>query len=83
MPSGYYCPRCHSENIILYSDHIECSQCGLNFSIESLETDINDENILAEQELHDFLDAFKELKDEERRKKFFDSLKDDLLDEDD
>ena len=71
MPSGYYCPRCQSHRIITYSDHIECLNCGLSFSIESLLTDIENENnidkdnILAEEELHGILDAFSE---EERKK---------------
>ena len=65
MPSEYYCPRCQSEEIIEYEDHFECMQCGLNFSIEALDDDIEDENILAEEELQGFTDAF----DEEERKK--------------
>lgn len=65
MPSEYYCPRCQSEELIEYDDHIECLQCGMEFSIRSLEEDIEDENILAEEELQGVTDAF----DEEERKK--------------
>ena len=65
MPSEYYCPRCQSEEVIVYDDHIECLQCGLDFSIETMESDIEEENILAEEELQGVADAF----DEEERKK--------------
>ena len=65
MPSEYYCPRCQSEEVIVYDDHIECLQCGLDFSIETLESDIGKDNIIAEEELKGFADAF----DEEERKK--------------
>jgi len=50
----------------------------MNFFIEDLESDIEDENILAEEDLSGVVDAFDELKDEETRKKFFKSLKDDI-----
>jgi len=65
MPSEYYCPHCNSKEVIEYDDHIECLLCGLEFSIESLESDIEEENILAEEELQGVADAF----DEEERKK--------------
>jgi DNA-directed RNA polymerase subunit RPC12/RpoP len=81
MPSEYYCPRCKSEDVIYYDDHIKCSQCHLSFFIKNLESDIEDENILSEQESSGVVDAFPELKDEETRKKFYKSLAEDLLDE--
>jgi len=71
MPSEYYCPRCQSHEIIVYQDHIECIDCGLNFPFENLLADIetenaiDKENILAEEEVHGILDAFTE---EERRR---------------
>lgn len=65
MPSEYYCPRCQSEDVIVYDDHIECTNCELTFSIESIESDIDDEDILAEEELQGVADAFNE---EERRR---------------
>ncbi len=65
MPSEYCCPRCQSEEVIEYDDHIECLQCGLDFSIESLQSDIDKKNIIAEEELKGVVDAF----DEEERKK--------------
>lgn len=73
MPSEYYCPRCQSENVIVYDDYIECTDCRLNFSIENIESDIDDDGILAEEELHGFAKAF----DEEERKKLEEILKDD------
>ena len=72
MPSGYYCPRCHSHEIIVYQDHIECTDCRLSFSIETLLTDIEDENILAEEELQGISKAFSE----EERKKLQEVFKD-------
>ncbi len=83
MSSGYYCPRCHSSKILAYNDHIECLDCHLNFSIEDLESDIEDDNILAEEEKSGVLDAFKdEFKDEETMRKFVNSLSEDLLEDD-
>jgi len=84
MPSGYYCPRCKSNKILIQNDYIECLECNFRFSIEDLESDIEDENILAEEEKSAVLDAFKdEFKDEESMRKFVNSLSKDLLDEDD
>ena len=71
MPSEYYCPNCRSEDVIVYDKHIECPHCNLHFSIEDLESDIDDENILSKQELQGIADSFEELKDEENREKFF------------
>lgn len=71
IPSGYYCPRCQSHEIIVYQDHIECTDCKLNFPIENLLADIetenaiDKENILAEEELHGVLGTF--TKEERRR----------------
>ena len=73
MPSEYHCPRCQSEDVIVYDDHIECTDCRLTFSIETIESDIEDENILAEEELHGLAKAF----DEEERKRLEGILKDD------
>jgi len=74
MPTDYYCPRCKSENVSVFETHIECSECGSSFSIESIESDIDEENILAEEELDAFACAF----DEEERKKIINSLDDDF-----
>ncbi|MFX1500752.1 MAG: hypothetical protein ACFFDH_07285 [Promethearchaeota archaeon] len=73
MPSEFYCPRCQSEEYIEYEDHIECLRCGLEFSKESLEMDIDIEDIAAEEELQGFFNGF----DEEERKKLEKILKED------
>jgi len=83
MPSEYHCPRCKSEKVIVYDDHIECTQCGLRFFIKDIESDIDEENLLSEQEKKDIIDGFDELKDEETRRKFLKSLDEDLKDLDD
>jgi len=80
MPSEYYCPNCKSENVIVYDDHIECNDCGMSFSREILDSDMDDESILSEQELKGFIDTFDELKDEETRRRFLKSLDEDLTD---
>lgn len=63
VPQDCYCPRCQSENIIIYDDFIECADCGLIFSKETLLSDVDDDNILGEEELHGFSNSFS---DEER-----------------
>ncbi|MFX0034254.1 MAG: hypothetical protein ACFE9I_01275 [Candidatus Hermodarchaeota archaeon] len=78
MPSEYYCPRCQSDNIIEYDDYIECQECGRIFFKEDLDSDIEDEDILSEDELEGFMDAFEELKDKNTRKEFFRSLEKDF-----
>ncbi|MFX1469938.1 MAG: hypothetical protein ACFFB8_14890 [Promethearchaeota archaeon] len=78
MPQKYHCPQCKSENIIEYEDFLECTQCGLTFFKETLDRNIDDEDVLAEEDLHEFVDTFNELKDEKTRKRFFKSLKKDL-----
>ena len=84
MPSGYYCPRCKSNKILVHNDHIECLDCNFRFCIEDLESDIEEENMLAEEEKSAVLDAFKdEFEDKESMRKFINSLSEDLLDEDD
>lgn len=80
MPSEYYCPRCQSENVIIYDDLIECKDCGGLFSREILESGINDESVLAEQELKGIYDSFDEFKDEETQRRFLKSLDEDLKD---
>jgi len=78
MPSEYQCPSCHSKDTIDHGDFIECCRCGREFYKEFLDSDIDEENISSIQELHGFVDSFEEFKDEKKRKKFLDSLDDDL-----
>ena len=74
MPTEYYCPRCKSENVFVFDSHIECAECGSSLLIEDIESDIDEENILAEEEKDAFADAF----DEEERKKIIKFLDDDF-----
>jgi len=74
MPSEYYCLKCKSEEVFVYDDHIECAQCGSSFFIEDIESDIDEENLLSEQGLKGFADAF----DDEERKKMEKFLEDDF-----
>jgi len=69
MPSVNRCPACDSEDIIDYGDLIECGRCGLEFFKESIESDIDEENLLSEQELKAFAKAF----DDEEKKKLLGS----------
>ncbi len=84
MKTNYYCPRCHTTKISEYEDTFECTKCRDNngFPLEFEKKSIGkvpDEEILALREQGSFLDAFEELKDSEKRKKFFESLSDDDL----
>ena len=77
MPVIKCCPRCKSRDIVDHEDYITCLKCNLDFFKEFL-GEINDENILAKQELEGFMDAFKdELKEKKKRKKFLKSLEKD------
>ncbi|MBA7610407.1 hypothetical protein ES703_17615 [subsurface metagenome] len=74
MPTEYHCPRCKSENVFVFDSHIECAECGSSFFIADIESDIDEENILTEEELDAIAGAF----DEEERKKIINSLDDDF-----
>ena len=82
MKTNYYCPRCHTTKISEYEETFECTKCRDNngFPLEFEKKSIGntpDEEILALREQRSFLDAFEELKDSEKRKKFIVSLSDD------
>lgn len=84
MKTNYYCPRCHSTEISEYEDTFECTKCRDNngFPLEFEKNDIGkipDDEILARREVASFTGIFEELKDSEKRKKFFKSLSDDDL----
>lgn len=84
MKPSYYCPRCHTTEISEYEDTFECTKCkdnnGLPLEFEKkIIGKIPDDEILALREQGAFVDTFEELKDSEKRKKFFDSLMDDDL----
>ncbi len=73
---NYYCPRCNSTEIIDHGDYIECLECHLDFFTNFI-GEINDENILAEQELKGVIDSFEGLKDKKIRKEFLKSIEND------
>jgi hypothetical protein len=81
MPSEIRCPNCHSGEFIDYGELVECSQCGYEFFKEFINSEIDEENILSDQELRSlsetFQDSFKEKKD---RKKIIKSIDKDLQD---
>ena len=84
MKTNYYCPRCHNTEISEYEDTFECTKCRDNngFPLEFEKKSfgkIPDGEIMALREQGYFLDAFEELKDSKKRKKFFESLSDDDL----
>ena len=70
MPSVNRYPACGSEDIIDYGDLIECCRCGLEFFSESIDGEIDEENILSEQELKAFAETF----DDDEKKKIMRSL---------
>lgn len=55
----YYCPRCKSRDIIEYETFIECPKCKLEFEKEFFGV-VDDENMLARQEVRGFIDSFDE-----------------------
>lgn len=68
MGSHYSCPRCQSENVLEYDDFLECIDCGLMFSKETMVSDADEDNYLSEEELFGTSDAFtKEERDELKR----------------
>jgi tRNA(Ile2) C34 agmatinyltransferase TiaS len=63
MKPNYYCPRCGTKEISEYQDTFECTKC----------------RDTALRETSSFVDTFEELRDSEKRKKYFESLSDDDL----
>jgi len=56
----YYCPRCGSPYILISKYNIYCSLCGLSYNKKQIEK-MNDENILANEEIEGIFDIFKTL----------------------
>jgi hypothetical protein len=84
MKTNYYCPRCGTTEISEYEDTFECIKCrdnnGLPLEFEKKYIGkIPDDEILTLREKGSFTGAFEELRDTDKRKKFFDSLLDDDL----
>jgi len=76
ISSNYYCPRCNSTEIVDHGEYIECPKCRLDFFKNHI-GEINNENILAEQELKGVIDSFEDLKDKKIGKVFLKYLEDD------
>ncbi|MFX1572776.1 MAG: hypothetical protein ACFFB0_08505 [Promethearchaeota archaeon] len=57
--SESYCPRCQSRDVIDYGDFIHCLNCELDFDKELIGK-IDDDEILARQELGDFAKSFED-----------------------
>jgi len=75
----YYCPRCQSRDVIDYGDFIHCLNCELDFNKELI-GQIDDEDILARQELGGFTKAFEDdFKHLKKRKGYYDSSEEDEL----
>ena len=53
----FICPGCKSEDILEFDDFISCNKCDLDFDKDFLGV-IDNENILARQELKGIIDAF-------------------------
>ncbi|MFW9877729.1 MAG: hypothetical protein ACFFG0_31970 [Candidatus Thorarchaeota archaeon] len=79
MKKKYYCPRCKNTKVFEYPDSIECPDCLLEFDKKHIGV-IPDNEILAYSERGGFFDSFKELKDPDKAKKFFDSIMKDFND---
>lgn len=84
MEIKYYCPRCGTTDISEYNDTFECKQCrdkeGMPLEFEKKGIGkIPDDQILTIREMDSFMCTFEELRDSEKRKRFFDSLLDDDL----
>ncbi len=75
----YYCPNCKSKEIIEYGNIVYCSECNLEYNKDSIGT-IKDSNVVSNQELNGFLDAFDELKDPIKLKEFLRTIDEDLND---
>ncbi|MFW9972895.1 MAG: hypothetical protein ACFFDF_22100 [Candidatus Odinarchaeota archaeon] len=75
MSSEFRCPICNSDQFLDYGEYIECTQCGFEFFKEFLDSGIDEENVLTDQELKGFSKAFQDEKDKRR---FLKSIDDDL-----
>ncbi len=75
-PPKYYCPRCNSMEIIDHGEYIECPKCYLDFFKDHI-GEIDDENIVAEQELKRIIDSFEDLKDKKVRRNLLKSIEND------
>jgi len=54
----FNCPRCGNKNVLDFDEIVECPVCGLSFTKEILKK-IEEENILADEEIMELLKSFK------------------------
>ncbi|MFX0002935.1 MAG: hypothetical protein ACFFAA_03725 [Promethearchaeota archaeon] len=81
MPSEFRCPNCHSNEFIDYGDLVECIYCGFEFFKEFIDSEIDEDNILSDQDLNSLTESFKEeFKEEQTQKRFSKLIKKDLED---
>jgi hypothetical protein len=81
MPSEFRCPNCHSNEFIDYGELIECRDCGFEFFKEFINSEIDEDNILSDQDLESLMESFKdEFKEEKTRKRFSKLIEKDLDD---
>jgi DNA-directed RNA polymerase subunit RPC12/RpoP len=83
IPDNYRCPNCNSKEFVDYGETIECVHCGSEFFKKFLNSEIDEDNLLSNQELNALANVFhKELQNEEHRERFFKSLDKDLEEND-
>ncbi|MFX1356408.1 MAG: hypothetical protein ACFFA8_03910 [Promethearchaeota archaeon] len=54
----FNCPRCGNKNVLDFDEIVECPACGLSFTKEILKK-IEEENIIADEEIMELLKSFK------------------------
>lgn len=54
----FNCPRCGNKNVLDFDEIVECPECGLSFTKEILKK-IEEENIIADEEIMELLKSFK------------------------
>ncbi len=63
MPTYYHCPRCQSFQVKEHNKSVFCFSCKLTFDKKFLNI-LEDEDILANEELEGIVDVFTEDKDD-------------------
>jgi len=63
VPTYYHCPRCQSFEVKVHKTNVFCSSCKLTFDKKFLKI-LEDEDILANEELEGIVDVFTEDKDD-------------------
>lgn len=76
MKKQFICPRCGSKKTIEYEDSFECLECNLEFN-KVKDKDIDDDNVLAIDEVKGIVDELGGSKYDNNVKKLKKTLKDD------